>query len=527
MKFFKKLSIALALLFMAAIPVLTLKPQAASAAELKGNATGYKQASDVKYNTSGEYLANWGAREEDCTFLTTYAQSFYQGNYTYEKLSQNNGGSSQTNASSSALYRALKDLMSSKHSYKTSYAATRQMYRYTDCVNGNSSYISSFYSGTRLNGTWDGGSTWNREHTWPNSKGLGGDDENDIIMLRPTWVDENSSRGNDAYGQSSGFYNPNSESGGKYNLHGDCARIVLYVYVRWGNTSRMWGQNGVMENMNVLLRWMEEDPVDTWEMGRNDVVEDITGTRNVFVDYPEFAWQLFGEDIPDDMSTPSGIAKNAQGGGSSSGGNDSGSDSSGNEEHKHSFGAWVVTKQPTATEDGEKKRTCACGEVEWETIPKTGTTLPDDSSSGGGGNSGGSSDSGSSGNSGGSDSSSDVEHEHEFSDWYVIKEPTQTEEGRKQHSCLGCGETEIITIFPNGDEHCFEDWIIIKEPTETAVGYKSRTCKDCGFVDVRSFSKDGTTESVGCESAIISGSSLAGIVVLIACGVVVKKGKKE
>ena len=36
-----------------------------------------------------------------------------------------------------------------------------------------------------------------------------------------------------------------------------------------------------------LLRWIEEDPVDTWELGRNDSVEAITGTRNVFVDYPE------------------------------------------------------------------------------------------------------------------------------------------------------------------------------------------------------------------------------------------------
>ncbi len=84
--------------------------------------------------------------------------------------------------------------------------------------------------------------------------------------------------------------------------------MILYAYTRWGNTSRMWGSNGVIENLDILLRWMEEDPVDTWEMGRNDAVETIIGTRNVFVDYPEYAWLLFGRELPADMVTPSGMA---------------------------------------------------------------------------------------------------------------------------------------------------------------------------------------------------------------------------
>ena len=69
----------------------------------------------------------------------------------------------------------------------------------------------------------------------------------------------------------------------------------------------MWGTSGVMESKSVLLEWVEEDPVDTWELGRNDSVESITGTRNVFVDYPELAFVLFGEEIPN-MTTPSGKA---------------------------------------------------------------------------------------------------------------------------------------------------------------------------------------------------------------------------
>ncbi len=284
----------------------TFSASAESSKKIVTPATGYMSASEVVYKKAGGYVKNWGARGEDCVFLSEYAVAFYQGGNDYDALSQKNGGTKQSDAPSSALYRSLASMMVSKHTYQTSYGATRDMYCYTDCLKSDSSAISSFYSGKTLRGTWDSGATWNREHTWPNSKGLEGNDENDIMMLRPTAVSENTSRGNDAYGENDGYYDPG------VSTRGDCARIVLYVYTRWGNTSKMWGMNGVMENMDILLKWMEEDPVDTWEMGRNDAVQSITGTRNVFVDYPEYAWLLFGEEIPSDMVTPSGEARKQQ-----------------------------------------------------------------------------------------------------------------------------------------------------------------------------------------------------------------------
>ena len=61
-----------------------------------------------------------------------------------------------------------------------------------------------------------------------------------------------------------------------------------------------------MESVDVLLEWMEIDPVDTWELVRNYSFESITGTRNVFVDYPELGFLLFGEEVPENMATPSG-----------------------------------------------------------------------------------------------------------------------------------------------------------------------------------------------------------------------------
>lgn len=265
---------------------------------------------------AASYTYNWGTRgtvaDEDDFTRSTAEEWYDKYNTSYSELSALSGASSTSSVPSSALYTELKSLMTSAHSYKTSYDATKSMYQYTDCQNGGGK-ISSFYSGAAIGPGWGEGGSWNREHTWPKSKSLngssnGGQDEDDIIMLRPTATSENSSRGNTAYGESGSYYDPNDESSGTYNLRGDCARIVLYVYVRWGNTSYMWGTSGVMESKEVLLKWMEEDPVDTWELGRNDAVQSITGTRNVFVDYPELAFQLFNENVPAGYDTPSGGA---------------------------------------------------------------------------------------------------------------------------------------------------------------------------------------------------------------------------
>lgn len=268
-------------------------------------------AATVDYVYAGKYIKNWGTRGTTATFLSPNAEAFYQDNNTsYDELARLSGSASTGSVPSSALYRQLQDLMKSNHSTQTSYEATKDLYQYTDCQNSGktSSKISSFYSGMDIGPAWDGGSTWNREHTWPNSKGLEGRDEDDIMMLRPTAKSENSSRGNTAYGESSNYYDPNQYG---MSLHGDVARIMLYQYVRWGNTSMMWGSSGVMESREVLLKWVEEDPVDTWELGRNDSVESITGTRNVFVDYPELAFVLLGADIPEDYITPSGSASSS------------------------------------------------------------------------------------------------------------------------------------------------------------------------------------------------------------------------
>lgn len=264
-----------------------------------------EQSTDVTVNyigTENGRVYNWGTRDTVATFLTAPAAAYYTGSYSYETLSALAGDSGTgTGFYTSALGTAIHNMLEKKQTSTTSYDATKTMYAYTDCIESDTEYLSSYYSATQISSTWNG-STWNREHTWPNSKGANGNDENDIMMLRPTSVSENSSRGNKAYGESSGYYDPN---GNGQNLHGDVARLMLQHLMRWGNVSYFYGSDGVMESRAVLLKWLQEDPVDTWEMGRNDAVERITGVRNVFVDYPELAFLLLGEQVPANYTTPS------------------------------------------------------------------------------------------------------------------------------------------------------------------------------------------------------------------------------
>ena len=228
---------------------------------------------------SSEY--NSGTRNVVCTTLNGTSASDYYKNHDYDDLSE---------LSSSALFSSLQSLIRSTHSYTSSYDDCHYKADRTDCTNGsgNVSLIYTSYSATMSQ--WNG---WNREHVWP--KSLGGDSTTgggaDLHHIRPSDAGVNSSRGNKKYGESGS--NPTSKTGtdpavgvlgGTYNntyfepldnVKGDVARICLYVYVRWNS---QWGASNitkVFQSVDVLLEWCELDPVDTWEMGRNEVVEDI------------------------------------------------------------------------------------------------------------------------------------------------------------------------------------------------------------------------------------------------------------
>jgi uncharacterized protein len=149
---------------------------------------------------------------------------------------------------------------------------------------------------------------WNREHVWAKSHGNFGTSVGpgtDIHHLRPTDASVNSARGHldfDNGGNSQGecaeckidsdsFEPPN-------RVKGDIARMLMYMAVRYEGGGELDLELADSVNTyptpfhgkkSVLLQWSKQDPVDAFEMNRNNKIQEIQGNRNPFIDHPEWA----------------------------------------------------------------------------------------------------------------------------------------------------------------------------------------------------------------------------------------------
>ena len=263
----------------------------------------------VLTSEAASYSYNSGKRGQVCTSLTSAAQAYWTGSYSYASLSAMSGESLRT---------TLRSKITSNRS-TVGYNGLKTYFPYTDCYQGDSSKVLLFYASIPTSSSWDGNANWNREHMWPDSLG-GNAMEGDLHSMRPTDPKANSTRGNKKYGYANGgkecytfdnSYHAATLAGyyGTYyepldSAKGDCARVILYDYVV---TSSMSSPTVAFSDIQTMLDWCALDPVDTYEMQRNDICEQIEGCRNPFVDYPELAWKLFsGYTMPTNMQTPSG-----------------------------------------------------------------------------------------------------------------------------------------------------------------------------------------------------------------------------
>lgn len=156
---------------------------------------------------------------------------------------------------------------------------------------------------------------WNREHTFPRSRGgFYSIKEDDIIDGIDTfWVTnadslrhansdahalrvadgrENSKRGKKHYGEYTG------PDGNKGSFIGDVARSVLYMAIRYNNLDIVKGfpnELGQLGDLDTILNWHRNDPPDDFEMNRNNIVYKWQFNRNPFIDYPELVEYIWGE----------------------------------------------------------------------------------------------------------------------------------------------------------------------------------------------------------------------------------------
>ena len=208
----------------------------------------------------------------------------------------------------------------------------------------------------------------NREHIWPKSHGFDNDDaatsgaRGDPMHL---WAGDgyvNREHNNNFYGYvdlnkkykdlgaASGFeyakgnYTGYSKTvGGSYTVFepqdcdkGDIARSVFYMVARYNNLAGT-DTNIDVDNPNLtlsdtidmrtgtstatdayslgiisdLLEWNRLDPVDEYEIRRNDILyKNYTNNRNPFIDFPQWADLIWGEDKGNVSANPASDAIN-------------------------------------------------------------------------------------------------------------------------------------------------------------------------------------------------------------------------
>lgn len=202
------------------------------------------------------------------------------------------------------LYQALETLLMVRNI--RTYGDARYLLEDSDLAVGSSNQLWLIYNGANVLNIWDGGVSFDREHVWPvsllgvprpenSTKSMATDAHN----LRASTPSVNGARGNLSFAEGSGTNK--AVSGGYYpgDQHkGDVARIILYMHVGWDIAINVG-------NLNTFLKWHEEDPVDQFEINRNNVIYTYQNNRNPFIDHPELTSYLWQSS---NLSTPLSIS---------------------------------------------------------------------------------------------------------------------------------------------------------------------------------------------------------------------------
>ena len=227
-----------------------------------------------------------------------------------------------------ALKTELSNKITTTHTNVLTYDHAREALKIIDLVPFSSTHVYLIYGfsnntcptstsddndhKTRLSTSFGGGNSceWNREHTYAQSLGvpaLGQEGPGaDVHHLRASDVQRNAERGNLKFIDGDG--NSKIVSTGWYpgdEWKGDIARMMMYMYVRYGNqclpSNVTIGSANVIDApmINLLLEWNAEDPVSPYEDYRNEYLSNSSntyyqGNRNPFIDNPYLATKIWG-----------------------------------------------------------------------------------------------------------------------------------------------------------------------------------------------------------------------------------------
>ena len=95
---------------------------------------------------------------------------------------------------------------------------------------------------------------------------------------------------------------------------GDFARSYMYMASVYESLANLWDSPMLIHNqpypawqpwaIDLLLKWCREDPVSAKEKARNDSIYTIQNNRNPFVDHPELAEYIWGNDTTNMFDYP-------------------------------------------------------------------------------------------------------------------------------------------------------------------------------------------------------------------------------
>ncbi len=277
---------------------------------LKSIKIGFKVNENSSFNVTNDYGKSDGSKNDDTDEVTEVIpgeKDIPSLNYTLKTKEEYYSTIDFTDTAN--LVTNLRTLISTSIT-NINYGDARYCLQYTDEDPTNKGYIYSLLDGDLIVHDWDYGKSWNREHVWPRSRMIlnngttdcGNDttgNYSDLHNLRAACSNANSKHGNAYYGNEGevDMFYPNVTSGLDSTIRehsysgdfrGDVARICFYMYVRYEGltlTDDTTIETNNMARLSLLKEWDKADPIDEFEIQRNNRVYEYQGNRNPFIDY--------------------------------------------------------------------------------------------------------------------------------------------------------------------------------------------------------------------------------------------------
>ncbi len=205
-----------------------------------------------------------------------------------------------------------------------SYYISKEIFKQSDVDPNNPDNLILVYTGRSHDASdfGTGGNHINREHVWAKSHGNFVDwlpMYSDVHNLKPADASVNVDRSNKDFDnggtqhpEATGCYYTDSTWEPRDAVKGDIARIIFYMATRyeggngeidlevvdWVNTY----PNAQHGKLSTLLQWNLQDPPDDFERNRNNAIFSFQHNRNPFIDYPEWAQMIWGEQVANPLS---------------------------------------------------------------------------------------------------------------------------------------------------------------------------------------------------------------------------------